>query len=120
MGNRILPSEVFGKEFMETLVEGNNPISCLVRQGARLMLQRALEEEVSHFLGRGHYQRRNGNPLTGYRNGYEPVKLNLGEGQIYIGDRHHIFYYIGDRHHIFKPAIFLGFRASFLLNTIAS
>ncbi len=84
MVKRILPSEDFGKEFMESLVEGNNPISCLVRQGARLMLQKALEEEVSHFLGRGHYQRRNGNVLTGYRNGYEPVKFNMGEGQIVL------------------------------------
>jgi transposase-like protein len=84
MGKRILPSEEFSKEFMESLVGGNNPISCLVRQGARLMLQRALEEEVGHFLGRGHYQRRNGKSLTGYRNGYEPMKLNLGEGQIVL------------------------------------
>lgn len=84
MGKRILPSEEFGKEFMESLVEGNNPISCLVRQGARLMLQKALEEEISWFLGRGHYQRRNGRILTGYRNGYEPMKLNLGEGQIVL------------------------------------
>lgn len=84
MAKRILPSQEFGKEFTESLVEGNNPISCLVRQGARLMLQRALEEEVSYFLGRGHYQRRNGKSLIGYRNGYEPVKFNMGEGQIVL------------------------------------
>lgn len=83
MGKRIPPSVEFGKEFMSAVIEGN-PISCLVRQGARLMLQRALEEEVSWFLGRGHYQRRNGQPLTGYRNGYEPMKLNLAEGQIIL------------------------------------
>jgi transposase-like protein len=68
---------------MSAFIEGN-PISCLVRQGARMMLQKALEEEVSWFLGRGHYQRRNGQPLTGYRNGYEPMKLNMGEGQIIL------------------------------------
>jgi len=84
MGKRILPSEGFSKEFMESLTQNNNPISCLVRQGARLMLQRALEEEVSHFLGRGHYQRRNGKGLIGYRNGYEPAKFNLTEGQIVL------------------------------------
>ena len=82
MEKRIPPSQEFEKEFMTTLVDGPNPLSCLVRQGARLMLQRALEEEVSHFLGRGHYQRRQGKELSGYRNGYEPVKLNLAEGQI--------------------------------------
>lgn len=84
MAKRIPPSVEFSKEFMESIVESNNPISCLIRQGARLMLQRALEEEVSHFLGRGHYQRRNGQSLTGYRNGYEPVKLNMGEGQLIL------------------------------------
>lgn len=85
MRKRIPPSEEFSKEFMTALVEENNPISCLVRQGARLMLQRALEEEVSHFLGRGRYQRRPADTdLTGYRNGYEPVRFNMGEGQIVL------------------------------------
>jgi len=82
MKSRIPPSVEFEKEFMTSRLEGNNPISCLVRQGARLMLQKALEEEVTEFLGRGHYKRRQDSGLTGYRNGYETVKLNLGEGQI--------------------------------------
>ena len=46
MKKRIAPSVEFEKEFMTSSLEGNNPISCLVRQGARLMLQKALEEEV--------------------------------------------------------------------------
>jgi putative transposase len=82
MNSRIPPSVEFEKEFMTSALEGNHPISCLVRQGARLMLQKALEEEVTEFLGRGHYKRRQDSGLTGYRNGYETVKLNLGEGQI--------------------------------------
>jgi len=82
MEKRIPPSREFEKEFMTTLVYGHNPLSCLVKQGARLMLQRALEEEVSHFLGRGHYQRCPDKAFAGYRNGYESVKLNLAEGQI--------------------------------------
>jgi transposase-like protein len=83
MAKRIPPSVEFSKEFMSAVIEGN-PVSCLIRQGARLMLQRALEEEISWFLGRGHYQRHNDRPFTGYRNGYEPMKLNMGEGQIIL------------------------------------
>lgn len=47
------------------------------------MLQKALEEEVSVFLGRGHYKR--GNRLqNGYRNGYEPAAISSGEGKIQV------------------------------------
>lgn len=82
MKSRILPSTEFEKEFMTSILEGNNPISSLVRQGARLMMQKAIEEEVTEFLGRCHYKRRQEGILTGYRNGYETVKFNTGEGQI--------------------------------------
>jgi transposase-like protein len=66
------------------LIQETNPLSCLIRQGARLMLQRALEEEVTYFLGRGHYKRYKNHPFRGYRNGYEPTRLNLAEGKIEI------------------------------------
>ena len=47
------------------------------------MLQRALEEEVTVFLGRGHYKR--GKRLqNGYRNGYEPAAISSGEGKIQV------------------------------------
>lgn len=82
MRNSIPPSEQFEKEFFESLVSETNPLSCLVRQGARLMLQKALEEEISHLLGRGHYKRYKGLSFRGWRNGYEPTGLNLTEGRI--------------------------------------
>lgn len=40
----------------------------LAREGARLMLERALAAEVDEFLGRGRYAR--GGEFRGYRNGY--------------------------------------------------
>lgn len=46
------------------------------------MLQKALEEEITYFLDRGHYKRHNGNSFRGYRNGYEPTGLNLSDGRI--------------------------------------
>lgn len=44
--------------------------------------QRALEEEVDEFLGRGWYERDRQGPVRGYRNGYEPKKVHLAEGTI--------------------------------------
>ena len=43
-------------------------LEALVTEGAGRMLESALEEEVSTFLGRDSYQR--GNEFRGYRNGY--------------------------------------------------
>ena len=55
-------------------------LEALVTKGAGRMLESALEEEVSTFLGRDSYQR--GNEFRGYRNGYHrsreiTVGLNL-------------------------------------------
>jgi len=47
-----------------------------------LVLQRALETEVDDFLGRGHYQRSEDKILRGYRNGYEPKNVHMGEGTV--------------------------------------
>lgn len=44
----------------------------LVRDGARLMLERALEAEVVEFLGRARYQR--GAEFRGYRNGFQRAR----------------------------------------------
>ena len=43
--------------------------------------QKAVELEVTEFLGRDHYQRHRENPLRGYRNGYVPIwggRLRIG------------------------------------------
>jgi len=45
-----------------------DPLDQLARDGARRMLQRALEAEVDEFLGRERYQR--GQEFRGYRNGH--------------------------------------------------
>ncbi|MDI6775078.1 MAG: transposase [Verrucomicrobiota bacterium] len=52
------------------------------RQGAQLILQRAMEAEVDAFLGRSRYQRSKDGALQGYRNGYEPKTVRLAEGSI--------------------------------------
>jgi len=50
------------------------------REGARILLQVALEEEVSSFLMRGRYER--GDEKDGYRNGSRKRVVQCGSGEI--------------------------------------
>jgi transposase-like protein len=59
-----------------------HPLSEAVRLGAQLMLQRALEQELTEFLGRDHYQRTPERALRGYRSGYEPKRVQTAEGTL--------------------------------------
>jgi len=53
----------------------------LVREGARRMLQEALEREVDDFLGRVRYQRTGA--YRGYRNGHLPERtIGVGMGAV--------------------------------------
>jgi len=55
----------------------------LVRQGAREMLQRALEAEVAEFVGRDRYER--SEEFRGYRNGYLPERtIGVGVGAVEV------------------------------------
>jgi transposase-like protein len=55
----------------------------LVREGARMLLQAALEEEVDEFLGRRRYQRTDEH--RGYRNGHLPKRtIGVGLGAVEI------------------------------------
>lgn len=75
---RIPPSVLFEKEFEEAMLTPEG-LTRLAGLGARFMLQRALESEVTDFLGREHYKNDPGN-TRGYRNGYEPFKIAMSEG----------------------------------------
>jgi transposase-like protein len=78
---KILPSQQMEKQFL-TLGSQKAPLSEAVRLAAQLMLQKAVEMEVSHFLGRGHYERSSQEIVQGYRNGYEPKRVQTGEGTL--------------------------------------
>lgn len=61
------------------------PLSEAVRLAAQLMLQKAMEFEVSDFLGRGHYERNGPDAAArGYRNGYEPKRIQTAEGTVVL------------------------------------
>src|SRR5438270_4129467 len=65
-------------------------LSELARLGARLIIQRAVEEEFDSWLGRARYERRPerqrglGNYESGLRNGFRPRHLQTAEGELRI------------------------------------
>src|SRR5689334_13497620 len=58
-------------------------LSELARLGARLIIQRAVEDEFDEWLGRARYERR---PEAGpaKRNGFRPRHVQSGEGELRI------------------------------------
>ena len=71
--NRIPPSEKIQKQ-IDALLEGewangDELVTKLILQGAQHLGQEMLEQEVTDYLGRGHYERREeSNENCGYRN----------------------------------------------------
>src|SRR2546423_4378978 len=58
-------------------------LSELARLGARLIIQRAVEDEFDQWLGRARYERRP-EAGSGKRNGFRPRHLQTGEGELRI------------------------------------
>src|SRR5256885_5623353 len=54
----------------------------LGRFGAQLIIQRAVEEEVSTFLGRAHYER--SPSARGWRNGVRSPRVQTGGGELLV------------------------------------
>ena len=80
---KVAPSERFRHELDEVLagVDGEqDPIEVVGRLGARLILQQALEDEVTEFLGRARYER--GAESVSYRNGHEPKTVKTTSGPV--------------------------------------
>ena len=79
---RIAPSERMQQALIQGLVSDADPLGEAARRGAQLILQKAMEAEVSDFLGRDRYQRNKDGALRGYRNGYESKRVHTAEGTI--------------------------------------
>ena len=58
-------------------------LSELARLGARLIIQRAVEDEFDQWLGRARYERRP-EAGSGKRNGFRPQRLQTAEGELRI------------------------------------
>ncbi len=83
MATRVIPSARLRHELDEKLagIEGSaDPLEEVARRGARLVLQQAIEDEVTEYLGRGRYER-TGAPVA-YRDGYEPTTVKATAGPI--------------------------------------
>jgi putative transposase len=83
---RVVPSERVRRELDLVLVgvgEHDDPVEAVARLGARLILQQALEDEVTEFVGRERYARA-GEAGGGavYRNGYEPRVVKTTSGPV--------------------------------------
>src|SRR5207237_6624276 len=59
-------------------------LSELARLGARLIIQRAVEDEFDQWLGRARYERRP-ERQRGLRNGFRPRHVQTGEGELQVG-----------------------------------
>src|SRR3954465_8844080 len=78
---KMCPSERLRRELDEVLAgvgEHDDPVEAVARLGARLILQQALGDEGTQFLGRERYERARGGVI--YRNGYEPRTVKTTSG----------------------------------------
>jgi putative transposase len=82
---KVAPSERFRSELDEVLAgvdREQDPIETVGRLGARLILQQALEDEVTEFLGRRRYQR--AEETVSHRNGHEPKTIKTTSGSLNV------------------------------------
>lgn len=81
---KVTPSERFRRELDGVLAgvggEEEDPIEMVGRLGARLILQQALEDEVTEFLGRRRYER--AGDTVAHRNGHEPRTVKTTSGPV--------------------------------------
>jgi transposase-like protein len=79
------PSERLRRELDDVLrgiTEQQDPIEAVARLGARLILQQALEDEVSEFVGRARHERAQSGEKVIYRNGFaEPSTVCTTSGR---------------------------------------
>jgi putative transposase len=84
MSQRIAPSERVQQAMQAFLQEGitqsEEPLSQFIRLAVQGMVQQALEQEVTDYLGRERYERQP--EVRGYRNGYKPGRMRSAEGEV--------------------------------------
>lgn len=63
--------------------DAEGPLTELARLGAKLIIQRAVEEEFDAFIGRARYERKPEAP-PGKRNGWRPRRVQSAEGEVEV------------------------------------
>ena len=76
-----VPASEATRKRLKQMFEGKPEVdrSALIREAVRLMVEEALEAEVSEALGRGYFEHAV-QPDGGHRNGYRCGKLEAAEG----------------------------------------
>jgi transposase-like protein len=84
---RVSPVERVRAEIDQLFADPTRDLAGVVedvaRLGARLLLQSALEAEVTAFLGRERYQR-DPDAEPGYRNGHQPITVKTTSGPLHL------------------------------------
>ncbi len=87
---RIAPSERLAKAAEELVskvdreANGSSLLGELAQLGAEKLIQETLEAEQAEYLARDRYERRGADAARLYRNGYEPGRLQIGEGAVEV------------------------------------
>jgi len=85
---KVVPSERLRRELDDVLKgigDEQDLIEVVARLGARLILQQALEDEVTEFVGRVRYERAEGGEAVIYRNGFaKPSTIQTTSGPAVI------------------------------------
>jgi putative transposase len=89
MPHRVSPTERVRGHIDELFASGRQLPDILeevARLGAQLLMQAALEAEITEFLGRGRYQRAaaSGDARPGSRNGYREVTVKTTAGPVHL------------------------------------
>jgi putative transposase len=79
-------SESYTESIFTVSAQEPDPLEAIVRRGARVMLEAALEHEVFEYLARSKHERvGEAEESRGYRNGYAPERtLTVGSGTIKV------------------------------------
>ena len=89
MRRTVPPSAEIEKKIDELLAAGvaaedpQGALSELAQLGAKLVIQRAVEDEVDAWLGRARYERKP-DAAPGKRNGFRPRRVQAAEGEITV------------------------------------
>ena len=89
MRRTVPPSAEIEKKIDELLAAGvaaedpEGVLSELAQLGAKLVIQRAVEDEVDAWLGRARYERKP-DAAPGKRNGFRPRRVQAAEGEIVV------------------------------------
>jgi putative transposase len=86
---RIPPSQKIRYQINELLTQGldgeEDVTRVIFHLGVERLVQEMLEQEVTDYLGREHYQRQQAEQEhRGYRNGYEPGRIRTAEGEMVV------------------------------------